>query len=306
MPRCLWCIISILACCLCFHNLHAQNALDIEVQKNVIYGEAVPLGKKKPKTLRCDIYRPADDVARPLLITLFGGSFVAGSRDYTDIELFCKRFAQHGYVVATIDYRLMALHRLTPANLLRAGYLGAQDLCTALRFLKGHSTDYGIDTTRVFLLGNSAGSVIILHALFLDEHERPIETREPTDLGPMPTDVARGVTGAVAQWGCVFSPQIIDSTSQTPICLIHGTSDRIVPYNVGHSLTIRSFPRVYGSKAIADRFNSLRMSNYELHTFVGERHCFYFDILTILHLNKLKFDTCFDIAHDFFERCASL
>lgn len=296
------CLMLMLPMC----NVMAQTSSneDIVMHHGVVYGEAVPLGKKKPKTLRCDIYQPSGDAdtLRPLVVTLFGGGFVLGSRNYADMKLFCRRFAQHGYVAASIDYRLIALRRTSSANLLRAGYMGAQDLCSALRYFKDNYRAYGIDTSRIFLLGNSAGSTIILHALYLDEHERPQETRTPTELGPLMGHEARSTTAAVVQWGCVFAPQIIDSLAPVPLCLIHGTKDRLVPYDSGFCFASRHFPYVYGSKAVANRLGELNVANYELHSFYGEKHAFYFDWLCIWHLNHKKFETCFDIALNFFNR----
>ena len=277
---------------------------DVVVHRGVVYGEAVPLGKKKPKTLRCDIYQPSGDAdtLRPLVVTLFGGGFVLGHRNYADMELFCQRFAEHGYVAASIDYRLIALRRASSANLLRAGYMGAQDLCMAIRYFKDNSRAYGIDTTRIYLLGQSAGAVIVLHALYLDELERPPETRTEPDPGPLLPEAVNSVAGAVALWGSVFDPKIIDTSAHTPLCLIHGTVDRLVPYDSGYCFASRHFPYVYGSKVVADRLNELDMPNYEFHSFYGEKHALYFDWLCIWHLNPTKFETCFGIALDFFNR----
>lgn len=292
---------------LCPHSacLWAQAPdMRVDVHRGIPYAAAQPMARRRPQTLRFDLYRPAGDTClRPLVIALFGGAFVLGRRDYPDMARFCHRFAEQGYVAASIDYRLMPIRKVSNKNFLRSGYMGAQDLTEAIRYFKAHSRDYRIDTTRIYLLGNSAGSAIILHALFLDEHERPSETRLAPDLGQLPSDASISVAGAVALWGCLFDPQIIDDTESTPICLVHGTRDRIVPYQSGNCFNMRRAIYVHGSAAIAERFDALGKSTCELHSFVGERHAFYFDWLSIFHLNKTKFDACFDIALSFFNRC---
>ena len=48
-----------------------------------------------------------DDLeSRPLVLMLFGGSYIGGSRTSPDIVEICTRYAKMGYVAAAIDYRL--------------------------------------------------------------------------------------------------------------------------------------------------------------------------------------------------------
>ena len=43
---------------------------------------------------------------RPVIIMMFGGSFIGGSRTSPDIVELCTRYAKMGYVAVAIDYRL--------------------------------------------------------------------------------------------------------------------------------------------------------------------------------------------------------
>src|SRR4051812_16386227 len=72
-----------------------------------------------PYSLQMDIYQPTGDTssARPLIILAHGGSFISGTKsDDPTIDSLCKRFAERGYVTASIDYRLSTLISMVSAD----------------------------------------------------------------------------------------------------------------------------------------------------------------------------------------------
>src|SRR5690606_32194787 len=95
---------------------------------------------------------------------------------------FCDSFAHKGYVTATIDYRIgMAASissifgiptgiKLENKNTYRAVYRAVQDSRAAVRFLKYSAQDFGIDTSKVFLVGSSAGAIAVLQHLYWDKN----------------------------------------------------------------------------------------------------------------------------------------
>ena len=276
------------------------------------FSSAVPVGQSEPTTLYLDFYEPSGDTlsARPLVITVFGGAFLMGSRDWSDMVAYGNRLAKHGYVVASIDYRLLPLLSISASSLVRTAYMASQDVSSAVRFFKAYCNEYRIDTNNIFLLGNSAGSIAILNEIFMSEEERPSETFTSPDLGPMNSSgyveyagFSSKVAGAVAQWGGVQNKEVIDVEEYVPICMIHGTADEAVPYDSGYcysSLASSIMPYMYGSHSIAERLDALGIEDYELHTFEGEKHCFYITSFTVLVQDK--FDTCFSIVRDFLYR----
>lgn len=275
---------------------------------NIPFSSAVKEGETSPITLYLDFYEPAGDTlsARPLVITVFGGAFVAGGRDYSDMQAYCTHLAKHGYVAASIDYRLLSFMNLSQTALIREAYMAAQDLSSAIRFLKYHSEEFKIDTDQIFLLGNSAGSIAIYCEIFIDESERPAETFAAPNLGPMHSSgfeeyagVSASVAGAVPQWGGVTELDFIDANEYVPLCMIHGTEDTTVPYDSGYcyaGLLPNVMPYMYGSYAIVNRLDEIGVVDYEFHPFEGEGHAFYF---TLYQLNEEKFEACFSIARDF-------
>lgn len=106
------------------------------------------------RPLRLDLYRAEGATQpRPLVVFVHGGGWSMGNprtgaafRDFTQV---LAALAKRGYVVASIEYRLNreAVH---PAP--------AQDLATALGFLRGNASRFGIDASRIALWGMSAGA----------------------------------------------------------------------------------------------------------------------------------------------------
>lgn len=279
---------------------------EVSVIHGILFNRAENIAGEM-KELRADLYEPYHDTMarRPMVITVFGGAFVAGSRDYADMVAIADTLAHHGFVVASIDYRLVPTLSISPTNMMRGAYMATQDVSAAIRFFKAKSDHYGIDTTAIFLLGNSAGSIASLYTVFMKNDERPEEAYLGGDLGMLDDsglDISRGhtsrVAGVVAQWGGVSDLEVIDADETTPICMIHGTADKTVPYTSGTSgIYAIVSPKLYGSYSIAQRMDSLGMKHYELHPFEGESHAFYFG--SKYRLIPEKLDACLKIAIDF-------
>ena len=290
---------------------YAEPVFDeVTVFTAIPFSSAVKEGETSPTTLYLDFYEPEGDTlsARPLVITVFGGAFVAGSRDFADMQEYCTRLAQHGYAAASIDYRLLSILNLNSTALIRDAYMAAQDVSAAIRFFKYHCTEYRIDPAQVFLLGNSAGSIAILCELFMDEDERPAETFEEPDLGSMHSSgfdeyagFSPAVAGAIPQWGGVMDLNVLSEEEYVPLCMIHGTEDTNVPYDSGYcynGMLPGVMPYMYGSHAIVGQLDEIGITDYEFHPFEGEGHAFYFAPV-VYTLIEEKFDTCFSIARDF-------
>ena len=67
---------------------YAEPVFDeVNIETGIPFSSAIKEGETSPTTLYLDFYEPEGDTlsARPLVITVFGGAFVAGSRDYADM-----------------------------------------------------------------------------------------------------------------------------------------------------------------------------------------------------------------------------
>lgn len=282
---------------------------EVTTTEAIPFSSAIREGQTTPTTLYLDFYEPSGDTMakRPLVITVFGGAFVTGSRDYVDMVAYCTRLAKHGYAAASIDYRLLSWLQFSEPALMRDAYMAAQDVSSAIRFLKLHSDDYRIDPERIFLLGNSAGSIAILAEMFMGEEERPDQTFTEPDLGSMHSSgfpeyagISPQVAGAIPHWGGVNDLDVIDVEEYTPICMIHGTDDTTVPFDSGYcfaNFNLSFMPYMYGSQAIATHLQSIGIADFEFHPFEGEDHAFYFN--ATYQLDEEKFSQCFGITLDF-------
>ena len=282
---------------------------EVTTTEAVPFSSAIREGQTTPTTLYLDFYEPTGDTMakRPLVITVFGGAFVTGSRDYVDMVAYCTRLAKLGYATASIDYRLLSWLQFSESALMRDAYMAAQDVSSAIRFFKLHCDDYRIDPDRIFLLGNSAGSIAILAEMFMGEEERPEQTFTEPDLGTMHSSgfeeyagISPQVAGAIPHWGGVNALDVIDVEEYTPICMIHGTDDLTVPFDSGYcfsNFSLPSMPYMYGSQAIATHLESIGISDFGFHPFEGEEHAFYYS--PTYQIDEEKFGWCFDITRDF-------
>jgi acetyl esterase/lipase len=112
------------------------------------------------RPIELDLYRSGRPGPKwPLIIWVHGGGWSRGdarvSGAYKDWPAVLASLAARGYVVAAIDYRLSG-EAPFPAAL--------QDVKAAIRFLRAHADEYGIDSQQVFVWGASAGAQLALLA----------------------------------------------------------------------------------------------------------------------------------------------
>ncbi len=95
-----------------------------------------------------DLYVPRAKAPHPAVVLIHGGGWVKGAReDFTTVAI---RLASEGYMAATIDYRLAAEGKKTYPEALH-------DCKSAVRWLRAHAAEYGVDPDRVAAVGSSAG-----------------------------------------------------------------------------------------------------------------------------------------------------
>jgi len=105
------------------------------------------------RPLELDLFRVANSPPKPLVVYVHGGGYEAGSRRafsslWGDMDKLMAQIAAHGYVVASISYRLSSEAKF-PAQL--------DDAKAAIRWLRANAAQYGIDSRRVAIWGESVG-----------------------------------------------------------------------------------------------------------------------------------------------------
>jgi acetyl esterase/lipase len=129
--------------------LHAQTNVsvpdDVAAERGVVYSTV-----GEPQVM--DIFMPkAKGGERPAVLLIHGGGFRAGSKEgYVPLAI---QMAQHGYVAATMNYRLAPKYPFPAA---------VEDVKAAVRLLRANAGKYGIDSNRIGTRGGSAGGHLVL------------------------------------------------------------------------------------------------------------------------------------------------
>jgi acetyl esterase/lipase len=101
---------------------------------------------------KLDVYQARNAPAsNPTLIYFHGGGWVAGSKEQSSLTFL--PFLDMGWNVVNVEYRLARIS-LAPA--------AVQDALCALRWVYRNAKDYNVDTSRLVLMGNSAGGHLAL------------------------------------------------------------------------------------------------------------------------------------------------
>jgi para-nitrobenzyl esterase len=189
--------------------------------------------------LKMDIYQPLGDTIgrRPVIIFIHGGAFYAGSEKDSNAKFLCASFAKKGYVTASIGYRLgiawrPGISKADSINLqLEAVYRANQDARAAIRYIKKYSAFGRLDTTRIFVVGGSAGAATAINVAYLENNELSADflvRNGPVDLqgigGFDYSGFSAKVKGIVNIEGFIYDSSWID-TGDIPIFSFYGTSD---------------------------------------------------------------------------------
>jgi acetyl esterase/lipase len=196
----------------------------VDVTTDLTYGSAPDL-QGTPVALKLDLYQPSGDTAsrRPAIVWVHGGGFAVGSK--RSGRNFATSFARRGYVVVSIDYRLLVPPgcggQLDPRPECEAAALAAQhDAQAAVRWLRANAATYRIDPTRVVMAGSSAGAITSLLTAWRSE--------DPGDSGN--PGLSSEIAAAVSVSGGTPTNEFIGK-GDAPAIFFHGTQDRTVAYS---------------------------------------------------------------------------
>jgi acetyl esterase/lipase len=181
---------------------------------------------------------------RPVVLCIHGGGFRAGKRDGYD--KLCLTLAEHGYVAATLTYRLAPAYPYPAAVL---------DCKAAVRWLRANAKEYHIDPSRIGVTGGSAGghlaqflgvtngvaafdgegnrehssdvSCVVNYygpSDFTKSYGKSVDAAEVLPLffgGALDTKLKEHVQGSPLYW---VTPNAV------PTLIVHGTEDKFVNY----------------------------------------------------------------------------
>lgn len=118
---------------------------------NLVYGS-------DPAWQALDVYRPRSAAGQtlPVIVSVHGGGWVYGDKER--YQFYCMSLAQRGFAVVNFTYRLAPEFQY-PAPL--------EDTNLVFGWILRHADQYGLDTNRLFAVGDSAGGNILgLYAAF--------------------------------------------------------------------------------------------------------------------------------------------
>lgn len=198
-------------------------------------GEKLQLNLAMPKDAKGSL---------PCVVVIHGGAWRAGNRNgHNDLTW---KFAQQGYVSATLSYRFCPKHTF-PAQV--------QDVKAAVRFLRGNAEKYHIDKTKFGAVGFSAGAHLSMMLGVMDKEDGLDDVGEfkdesskvqavvsffgPTDFLlklPPPTiplvkDFLGGPVEEKKELAQKASPATYASKGDAPMLLYQGTKDPLVPHD---------------------------------------------------------------------------
>ncbi len=216
--------------------------MELAVPDTIEFREGIEYGKGGNTSLKLDLYLPKElKEPAPVLMFVHGGGWSKGKR--SDYRYYCVKFAEQGYVVATISYRLRDI-ALFPA--------AVEDTKCAVRWMRVNAAKFGGDSDRIALIGGSAGGHLAMmtgysaddtefegtggNANVSSRVQAVVNLYGPVD---MTTEYARNhglITGYLGK-SYTEAPELYKRCSplqfvtadDSPTLILHGSLDELVP-----------------------------------------------------------------------------
>lgn len=103
---------------------------------------------------RLDVFRPSEspDKELPIIINVHGGGLIMGCKEFN--RYFCARLCKLGYVVFSIEYRLVPEYTF---------YHQCTDFFQALRYVQDYGNLYYGKTDEIYGVGDSGGAMLLTY-----------------------------------------------------------------------------------------------------------------------------------------------
>lgn len=197
--------------------------------------ENIEFAKAGDESLTLDAYVPEGAGPFPTCILVHGGGFMRGDKQTFITPIFAP-LAKAGFTWFTINYRL-APKSQWPAC--------ADDVATAIRWVRKHAGEYKVDPQRIAIIGESAGGHLVSWAgvqgkddtavaavvPFYAPHDLELQVRARKELGPSMTALLglKELNDDAYRTLRAASPSTYVRKGLPPFLLIHGDDDKTVP-----------------------------------------------------------------------------
>jgi acetyl esterase/lipase len=167
-----------------------QPSNEVVPHRNITYDAA--------SALALDVYAPPHAEHAPVVVYFYGGSWMSGKRQW--FRWMGEALAAQGVVTVIADVRLWPRTRLD-------GFL--RDGAEAVRWARDHASEFGGDSSRLFVMGHSSGGQI---AAMLAMDKQWLAT-----VGMTPRDLA-GFIGVAGTYDFIpfDEPEFYDMFGRTP------------------------------------------------------------------------------------------
>ncbi len=240
------------------------SAIAQNVPKRMVYAQ------KDTNTLWMDHYRPQGPSNGISVLFVHGGAFTGG--DPANQFPMGEGLAKRGYHVFVIKYRLYLKGKdfgcgtATPEKL-KAINWAVDDAMDATRYVLDHAKELGIDTSRIFISGSSAGAEAILNLVY-NPFKQKSDSRYALFKGFQ-------YAGAMSFAGAVLDINTVNKNSWIPTLLMHGTNDQLVPFGTAAHRFCRAtdagWMMFFGSYTIYEQAKKNKFP-LRLYTFSGGGH----------------------------------
>ena len=234
--------------------------------------ETYLFAKRDTCELYLDVYKAAEGSEstfegkkKPTVIFLFGGGFIKGTRDHKSYHKWFKMMTENGYQVVSIDYRLglkgsnkVGIAQVNQLD--KAIHMGVEDLYSATRYLIDNAEELNIDPENIVISGSSAGAIIVMQAEYELCNRRSWAAALPEGFR---------YAGVMSFSGAILSREgFVDyNIAPCPTLMMHGTADKLVPYNQIKILNLGFF----GGGKLIKRFKKFNFC-YNMFHFIDYGH----------------------------------
>jgi acetyl esterase len=219
--------------------LHAQKApkskpliklTSVEVATRDMVYKTTPQGE-----LKLHFFMPKGEVQiamqRPCVVFFFGGGWKSGS--YVQFVAQAEYLASRGIIAACADYRISSIHKTTPDK-------AVEDAKSAIRWVRGHADEIGVDPGKIIAAGGSAGGHLaactaLVSAYDAESDDKAISSRPDAlvlfnpamNIATLFKQRATGDSPITLEMAEAITPNSFVSKDTPPAILFFGTADKL-------------------------------------------------------------------------------
>jgi acetyl esterase/lipase len=176
----------------------------------------------------------------PAIVFFFGGGWQNGTPQQFEVQ--CRELAKRGMVAISADYRVASRHGVKPTACVA-------DARSAVRWIRAHADELGIDPDRIASAGGSAGGHIAACTALIHTFDEPTEDRHVSAcpnalvlfnpalvLAPLDGYDAKGFGTRVPEDRLGTKPEKLSPAHHVvkhapPTIIFHGKQDTTVPFD---------------------------------------------------------------------------